>query len=296
MTTAMQADFVRPDPDERELRFVSASPEAARTLTPEQVRSYNDDGIVGPLPVLDADRTREVARYVTDLVDSVVAAPDARDSYSINAYHLACRGLHDLILTPSLLDYVEDILGPDVVCWGTTVFCKLPGDPKEVVLHQDAAYWPFTPTRTVTAWLAIDDVDEENSAMQVVPGSHRHGALDHEDLSLDGTRVAKRQVVGAAGYTERYVNRLAAGQASLHSDLLLHGSPPNRSNRRRTGLTMRYAAADVRTLPGWEWWYGGAVHCRGTVPSWWPNRRRPSGEHPHLMPMLTAAQQPPGAD
>lgn len=74
----------------------------------------------------------------------------------------------------------------------------------------------------------------------------------------------------------------------MHADLMLHGSAPNRSVRRRTGLTIRYAAASVRALPGWEWWYGGAVHCRGTVPERWPNRRRPRGEHPHLMGSVMA--------
>ncbi|GGM25386.1 phytanoyl-CoA dioxygenase family protein [Micromonospora yangpuensis] len=201
--------------------------------------------------------------------------------------HLTCRGLYDLIHTPAILEYVEDLLGPNIVAWGTTVFCKLPGDPKEVVLHQDAAYWPFTPTKTVTAWLAVDDSNEDNAAMRFVPGSHLYGALAHEDLPLDGTRVAKRQVIDAHRCTDRYVNTLAAGQVSLHSDLLLHGSPANLSGRRRTGLTIRYAAAEVRALAGWEWCYGGGVHCRGTVPQHWPNRRRPSGERPDLMASIT---------
>jgi hypothetical protein len=285
----MQADFIRPDPDDRQLAFVPADPAGARTITGDQVRQYNEQGFLGRLPLLDTVAAADVRRYVTDLVDHVVAAPDQRDSYSVNAYHLVCRGLYDLILLPTLLDYVEDILGPDFVCWGTTVFCKLPGDRKEVVLHQDAAYWPFTPTKTVTAWLAIDDADEENSAVRFVPGSHLLGALDHEDLPLDGSRVAKRQVVDAQQYLDRYVNALAAGEVSLHADLLLHGSPPNHSTRRRTGLTMRYAAADVRALPGWEWWYGGGVHCRGSIPECWPDRRQPRGEHPDLMAAITAA-------
>jgi hypothetical protein len=284
-----QADFIRPDPDPRELTFVPADAGTAKTLRGDLVERFNSDGFIGGLPVFDVAESADVRRYITGLVDEVTAAPDHRDSYSINAYHLVCRGLYDLARTPVILDYVTDLLGPDVVCWGTTVFCKLPYDPKEVPLHQDAAYWPFTPTKTVTAWLSIDGADEENSAVRFVPGSHLLGALEHEDLALDGTRVRKRQVVAPDRYPDRYPNVLAPGEVSLHADLLLHGSAPNRSARRRTGLTIRYAAAEVHTLPGWEWWYGGGIHCRGTIGAHWPDRRRPSGEHPHLMERLAAA-------
>ena len=185
--------------------------------------------------------------------------------------------------TPRILDLVEDILGPDLVCWSTHLFCKLPHDPMEVPLHQDAVYWPFTSTRTTTIWLAIDDVDETNAAMHFVPGSHLLGPLPYEELELDGTRVLGRQVSRADSYSGRFINELAAGQVSLHSDLLLHGSSPNTSGRRRAGLTLRYAAAEARMEPGWDEWKQGAVHVRGRRDDWWPDRRRPEGEDPHRM-------------
>lgn len=280
-------DFVRPDPDPRRLAAVPADPAAARTLRPEQVEHYNEQGFLGPLPLLSPAEAGRLDGYLTRLVDDVVAAPDRRDSYSINAYHLVCEGLYELTVIPALLDYVQDLLGPDVVCWGSTVFCKLPGDPREISLHQDAAFWPFTSSRSVTAWLSVDGAGTDNGAMQFVPGSHRLGPLEHDVLPLDGTRVRARQVAHPERYPDRYDDVLAAGEVSLHADLMLHGSPPNRSDRRRTGVTLRYAAADVEVLPGWEWWYGGAVHGRGTIPPHWPGRRRPRGEHPELMAAFT---------
>lgn len=278
-----KADFIRPENDIRELRFRPVDPAGGRVLDVEQLEHYNTHGFIGSLPALGADEIIRVNAYITDLIDKVVAAPDQRDSYSITAYHLVCAGLYDLATTPAVLNYVEDILGPDFVCWDTTIFCKLPGDIREVPLHQDAAYWPFTPTRTVTAWLSIDGAGTDNAAMEFVPGSHLLGAVDHEDLTTNQKLVTKRQVLDPESYSDRYVNTLYPGELSLHADLVLHGSPANLSTRRRTGVTLRYAAAEVRTLPGWEWWYGGGVHCRGTVPAPWPNRRRPNGERPDLM-------------
>jgi len=53
--------------------------------------------------------------------------------------------------------------GPDVIAWGSHFFCKQPHDPRKVAWHQDASYWPLTPARTVTVWLAIDDADIANA-------------------------------------------------------------------------------------------------------------------------------------
>lgn len=280
---AVRADFAPELHDERDLGFTPSDPGAARTLSADQVAHYNTHGFISPVPVFDAEGIGRIRAYVDDLLERVVGAPDQRNAYSINSYHLVCRGLYDLILTPRLLDYVEDIVGPDIVSWGQHLFCKLPGDPMAVPLHQDAIYWPLAPARSVTAWLAIDDADEENAAMQLVPGSHRLGAVGHVEKPLDGTRVLKRQVAEPERFPERFVNRLRAGEISLHSDLLLHGSDANRSERRRAGLTIRYAAASVRPLAGWEWWVLPTVHCRGSIPAHWPHWRRPPGENPEKL-------------
>lgn len=280
----MEYRFYPPqDGDLRNLAFQPAPPAHARTLSTEQVEAFNRDGFVNGLPAFDAPAADRLRAYIDDLVHKVVAAPDRRNSYSIVQYHLVCEAMYDLVQTPVLLDYVEDIIGPDIACWGTQLFCKLPGDPMEVPLHQDATYWALTPAKTVTVWLAIDDVDDDNAAMQFVAGSHAGGPLLHEDLELDGTRLLRRQVVEPESYGSRFTNSLAAGQVSLHSDLLLHGSAPNTSKRRRAGMTIRYVAGEVKALPGYEWFYAGAVHCRGAIPEWWPNRARPVGEHPELM-------------
>ena len=56
---------------------------------------------------------------------------------------------------------MKDILGENVIGWGSHFFCKMPHDGKKVAWHQDASYWPLTPTKTCTVWLAIDDTDAE---------------------------------------------------------------------------------------------------------------------------------------
>jgi hypothetical protein len=281
-----------PETDRRDLVFRPADPARAATLTARQVTAFNADGFVAPLPVFDAAEVARVRHYVDDLVAKVVTAPDRRNAYSVLNYQLVCRGIYDLIFTPRILDYVTDLLGESFVCWGTHLFYKRPRDPMEVPAHQDAVFWPLTPAGTVTVWLALDDVDAQNGAVRFVPGSHLGGPLPHVEAPLDGTRTLHRAAVEAAEAVEAapdrppHVNALRAGEASIHTDLLLHGSPLNPSGRRRAGLTFRYAAGDVRPLPGAEWYVRPTVHVRGTVPGHWPNRPRPTSEHPELMSRL----------
>ncbi len=284
---AFKTEYVPAETDVRDLDFCPAHAGHACTLSPTDIDRFNRDGFVSPLAAFDPDEARDLRAYFDDLIEQVVSAPDRRNSYSISSYHLVCERLYDLVRTPRLLDYAEDLIGPDIVCWGMHVFAKMPGDGMEVPLHQDATYWPLTPAKSVSVWVAIDDVDEENAAMEFAPGSHVLGALPHQVRPLDGSRVLKRQVVDPVRYGPRVVNRLRAGEISLHSDLLLHGSRANSSDRRRAGITIRYSAAEVAPVAGEEWYVSPAVHCRGTIPSHWPDCPRPVGEHPEYMAEIT---------
>tara|TARA_B100002052_G_scaffold242814_1_gene227780 strand:- start:5298 stop:6176 length:879 start_codon:yes stop_codon:yes gene_type:complete len=280
-------DLFRFEDAKREFGFHAATPDNLAALTTEQIDRFNRAGYLSPLPGLSAVEVKQLRRYLDWLIPEVVSADDRRNSYSINQYHQVCQPLWELIHTSLLVDYVTDILGPELVCWSTHLFCKLPGDGMEVPLHQDANYWPFTPTKSLTIWLAVDDVDEGNAAMRFVPGSHLSGDLAHTELPLDGSVVLNRRVANHEEYDDVVLNELQAGEVSLHTDLLLHGSPPNFSDRRRCGVALRYLAADVKVASGSESWTHSAVHVRdGDPSSYWPNRPRPEKDEPHKMALF----------
>lgn len=276
----------RPDPahlEGRDLAFHPADPASAVTLGPDQVARYNAQGFLGGLDVYGPREAEEVRAYIDGLLEAVTAA-GGRDSYSVNGYHTVCAGLWDIATDERIVALVTDVLGPHLVCWGTHLFAKLPGDGKEVPFHQDAVYWPFVPTRTTTVWLAIDEAGPTNAPVTFVAGSHLHGPIEHEALAPDASRVLTRRALGMPEHPDRSPNLLRAGQVSLHSDLLLHGSEANTSDRRRAGLTLRYAAADVRTLDGFEEWARSSVQVgRGDPSGFWADRPRPDGDHPELM-------------
>jgi len=263
---------------DRDLSFYPVDPAAAKTLTPEQVAFFNENGYLTPFRIFDDDRIDANRRYFDGLLAMVAAAGDGRDTYAICSYQNTCRGLYDLTLTAAILDLIEDLVGPDIVSWGTHFFCKLPGDPKHVPWHQDAAYWPLTPSRTVTAWLAIDDVDRENACMQVIPGSHHLGELALKQSDAAEKNLFDSSVIDVEQYGDPVCLELKAGEISLHSDLLLHASEANHSDRRRGGLTLRYSPTTVR--PYLE--YGDySILCRGVDPDGnWANIPRPPADDP----------------
>lgn len=211
---------------ERDLRFHPVANAQPQQLSQLQIAQYNQRGFVFPLDVFSADEAAAHRAIFDELL--AAAAASGGNSYSINGWHRNCRSVHDLVTEPRILDYVQDLLGEDMICWGTHYFCKMPGESKRVSWHQDASYWPLTPSKTVTVWLAIDDADEENGAMQVIPGSHRHGQIDFERSDADENNVLNQTVQDALSYGDAPVAlAMKAGQISLHTDLLLHGSEPN---------------------------------------------------------------------
>ena len=149
----------------------------------------------------------------------------------------------------------------------------MPGDGKRVSWHQDSSYWPLTPSKAVTAWLAIDDATVENACMRFIPGSHRFGHLTYTLSENDEANVLNQTVPDVERLGEPVNVELKAGEISIHSDLLLHGSEANQSNRRRCGLTLRYCPADVRAGLGWN---AKGVIVSGTDESGhWANPPRP---------------------
>ncbi|MBS0631945.1 MAG: phytanoyl-CoA dioxygenase family protein [Verrucomicrobia bacterium] len=266
-----------PPKEERDLSFQPSTTTAPRRLTPEQIAFYNREGYVAPLAAYDragADRNRA---YFDGLLKQVQAARSDLDAYSINGFHVHCQGLYDIVTNPIILDHVQDIIGPDIVCWGSHFFCKLAGDPRKVAWHQDASYWPLSPARTVTVWLAIDDADRENAAMMFLPRTHNVGHLKWRQIGTDKA-VLNQEIENVEQMGRPVYDELKAGQFSLHADMLAHGSEPNASNRRRCGLTIRYCPPSVRALhPKWN---QGSILCRGQDPqNNWVHNPRPTGEN-----------------
>ncbi|MDQ3255761.1 MAG: phytanoyl-CoA dioxygenase family protein [Acidobacteriota bacterium] len=256
---------------QRDLLFHPSVNKHPAKLTPDQIASFNRDGYIKGIRIFDDEEIAEHRRYLDALLARVMAAGGS--SYSIMSAHLSYGKVYDLLTHPLIVAYVKDLLGENVIGWGSHYFCKLPRDGKTVAWHQDAIYWPLTTSKTVTVWLAIDDADPENANMRFIPGSHRLGPLPHQPSTVEESSILDHTAVNPESLGQPVDVELKAGEISMHSDLLLHGSEANESDRRRCGLTLRYCAAQVRAFLDW--------HVKGVVVSGedpdhhWANPTRP---------------------
>ena len=258
---------------ELDLSFTPVTNPSPTKLTPAEIEQYNQLGYVRPIDAYSSAEADRLRAYFDKLMDD--NGPDG--AFGINCYQARLAGIWDIATDDRILDYVEDIVGPNIICWATAVLSKPAGSEKFVPWHQDASFWGLQPARTVTVWLAIDDADTQNSAMQWIPGTHNKGHLPIENTEEDS--VFHMQTAGADEMGEPVFDELKAGQFSLHADMLVHGSGPNLSDRRRCGLTLRYCPPEVRIVND-EWSAGvEAIICRGEDPyGHWRHHPRPNND------------------
>ena len=259
---------------ERELRFHPATVETPQALSKKQIEELNQYGYIQGIDVLSDSEVTEHRQSFDGLLSSVVT--QGGSSYSIVSAHLKYGRVYDLLIHPRIVACVQDILGKNVIGWGAHYFCKMPGDGKTVAWHQDASYWPLTPSKTVTVWLAIDDADTENACMQFISDSHLLGHLSFRASGAEEQNVLTQTVIDAEQYGKVVDVELKAGQISIHSDLLLHGSRANHSKRRRCGLTLRYCTPDVRGSFGWN--EEGVIVSGNDSSGHWANPPRPAND------------------
>lgn len=163
--------------------------------------------------------------------------------------HLFLRWAYELVAHPRVLDAVEDVLGPDILCWNSSFFIKNAHDPAHVTWHQDSTYWGLSTPDLCSVWIALTPATVANGAMRIIPDSHRQGQLEHADTFDKTNLLARGQHLTDAPATERAVDiELEPGEISLHHIMAVHGSEPNRTGERRIGFAIRYAAPYVRLL------------------------------------------------
>jgi len=214
-----------------------------RRLSNREKKQFSRNGYIKNLPVFAPDGVARLQKMFDDWSGRV---PEDIDINRVNMWHKASRTFFELCHTPAILDYVEDVIGPNFYQWGGQFFVKYPNDGSEVPWHQDSQYWPLSPERTVTAWLAIYDTDATNAAMQVIRGSHKKGVYTHHINDAPNLVLPKEVDANEIDQENIATLDMKAGEISLHDSRLIHGSGPNASDRRRCGITMRYCPTEVK--------------------------------------------------
>ncbi|MGI9406651.1 MAG: phytanoyl-CoA dioxygenase family protein, partial [Hyphomicrobiaceae bacterium] len=219
------------------------------TLIADEIAAYREDGLVIPANYRVPEETLDRIRAAYDkLLEENKDNPEFSADFILGP-HLTTPGTYGVMgdpvwlefaQIPEILDMLEQLVGPDLILWGVTIFGKPARVGKATPWHQDGDYYPIEPLETITVWISLDGSTPEQGCMQYIPGSHKEHRLfphhfEHRDDLTLGQVIDDDQV--DLGQERDIV--LEPGQISIHDVYLVHGSRANHSDRRRMGLVLR---------------------------------------------------------
>jgi hypothetical protein len=218
-----------------------------KKLTEAQIAQFRAEGYVYPFDAVGAAEAAEYRKRIEAY--EVQEGIDANRTLKIKGY-LAFPWLVELAKNPAILDAVEDIIGPNILLFGASIFAKNGRDPRYVSWHQDSAYFGLSPHEEITAWVAFTESTIEKGCLKVLPQSHLGADLRHVETFAKDNMLAKGQSIEGIDEAKAVSMELAAGQFSLHHERTAHGSGPNRGADRRIGFAFFYIPTHVTSLLG----------------------------------------------
>jgi ectoine hydroxylase-related dioxygenase (phytanoyl-CoA dioxygenase family) len=226
-------------------------------LTDPEFEQYQREGYVVKRGLFDADtvsRVRERLREYTHgdrpgegfntQVEPEADDEDIDESDAVRKFEglglLDDEVVHDLATDERLVRVARDLLGPDIKLLRSAAMFKPPGVGSEKGLHQDSAYYPVRPHEQVTTWIALDDATPANGCMEVLPGGHMDGLLEHE------TQEYETDIVIPDDLGEMEHLPMEAGDVLFQHSLLPHRTAPNATDRWRRAMIFMYMDARSR--------------------------------------------------
>jgi len=221
-----------------------------KVLSTDAVKNYRRDGYHYPMNVLKDDEVA-VSRRALEEFEEKQGHPV--EGAQRNKSYLLFKWVDELMRHPRILDGVEDLIGPDILCWNTIFWIKEKQSESFVSWHQDSNYWGLDTDDLVTVWLALSPATEESGCMWVLPGSHKEEALPHRDTYHDDNMLTRGQEIAVEVDVAKTVSMpLKPGQVSFHNIRIAHTSGPNTSADRRIGISFHYMPTRTKQVIG-EW-------------------------------------------
>ena len=229
------------------VRDQMTAPTETALLSPDEIDAYHRDGYIIPRWRFSPE---DVGRMLNAVERVIASNPDHRPEQLVCPHipggatkPIAGEHHADFLsfgTTVGLTSILRQLVGPDVLMWGSQLFCKPASIGMAIPWHQDGDYWPIRPLANVSAWIAIDPATRENGCLRIIPGSHRDGLAPHvqdnrQNIALDQT-VAPEHLDEARAIDLE----LEPGQLALFDVYLMHGSNANTSGKRRAGQVYRY--------------------------------------------------------
>jgi non-heme Fe2+,alpha-ketoglutarate-dependent halogenase len=228
-----------------------------KVLTKEQIEQYHDEGFISPLRVISE---ADALSIKTQLEEVEAQYPEEINAESRNNLHLSFAFLDALAHNTTVVDAMEDLIGPDIALWASVMFIKEPSSKQYVSWHQDATYMGLDSVDFPTPWIALSPSNIETGCMTMISGSHKSEIRKHEDTYAENNILTRGQVIPNVDENKAVDLILRPGEMSIHHGAIIHGSQPNNSDQRRIGFSLQsYISPEIRQVVGRNIW----THIRG---------------------------------
>ena len=216
----------------------------SKCLSKEAIDQFINEGYFFPVSLLNEVEVYEIRRHLeTFEAEQGHPLEGGQRSHA----HLLFPWLYSLVSHHKILDVVEDLVGPNILCWGSIFWTKEAQSASFVSWHQDITYWGLTDGDVVNVWVALSPANETSGCMSVLPGSHLQPTMPHKDRYHQDNMLTRGQEIAVEVDASKTVPMpLKAGEMSLHDIRIAHGSGPNRSDDRRIGFSIQYIPTCVR--------------------------------------------------
>ena len=221
-----------------------------KVFSASQLEQYETHGWVSPVDVLTQEQVHECRTRLEAWESSRGGSLPAHER---SGGHILFPWIDDLMRNETILDAVEDLIGPDILCWSSVFWIKESHSPSYVGWHQDLQYWGLSNTDVVSIWIALSDASEAAGCMSVIPGSHKE-VLGHDETYAKDNLLSRGQELQIdVTQHETVPMPLKPGQVSFHNVRTAHGSGPNTTDDRRIGLSFHYMPTYTeQTLSEWD--------------------------------------------
>ena len=221
-----------------------------KLLSADAIAQFAEEGYYSPLRILDGE---QAASYRAQLENFEKNQGKPVGGAQRSKSHLLFKWVDELMRHEQILNAVEDLIGPDILCWNTFFWIKEAGSQTFVSWHQDLRYWGLDTNDLVTAWLALSPATLESGCMRVLPGSHKDELLPHSDeYRQDNLLTRGQEIAVQVDENETVGMPLQSGEMSLHNVRLAHASGDNNAPDRRIGVSMHFMPTDTQQIVG-EW-------------------------------------------
>jgi ectoine hydroxylase-related dioxygenase (phytanoyl-CoA dioxygenase family) len=223
------------------------------------------------LATLQAAMKKLVTQH-PELLDHAIVSPHLPGT-GVQSFEADAKEWMRIATHPGIADLVEQIIGPDIILWGSTVFYKKPLKGPETAWHRDGQVWPIEPLETTSVWIAASESTRENGCLRVIPGSHTQRKVG-EHVFEDRTDMIVRRSLSKTEFDESQAVdvELEAGQMVIFDVYTVHGGRHNTGTKERAGYSLRFMpatshfnhqAAKHRDEPGYAHETRALIQIRG---------------------------------